>query len=134
MGEIMKLNPVVALLVFAAAAACLSSQPQGLAATEPCAGRACLVSLINHSTSNLSIRYADSTGRRTLVGRVGSLQTLAFKVQFVHSAGVRVFATDQTDGHTYAADVTLAPAGPIELHFPDNFTAIDDTITAVRKP
>lgn len=116
-----------ALLVTACARA---SQTTPLLLEEPCAGRVCRVSLYNHTPFNLIIRYADSTGRRELIGRAAGASTKIIPIQFVHSAGVRIFATYK--GAFYATDYTFPRSGPMYVDFPDDFEAVADTLMPVR--
>jgi len=125
------------LTMFAAFALVACSHPSGspaLAVTEPCAGRVCRVTLTNHSNTDLVVRYADSTGRRELIGLVQPAQSKTFDVQWVHSAGIRVFADSKRYG-LYAADLTLERTRAVmEMHYPDDFQPVSDTLMPTKRP
>jgi hypothetical protein len=114
------------------ASACARTGVSPLALAEPCSGHECLVQLFNNSGLDLAVRYADSTGRRELVGLVPATATKSFKVQHIHSAGIRVFATNP-NGQIFAADIGFEPLRPTEVHFPDDFTQVADTLMPVRR-
>ena len=115
-------------------AACSSAAVNSRSYREPCAGHPCRVSFSNHSIADQSVRYADSTGRRELVGLVRAGETKSFTVQWVHSAGIRVFASSKQYG-LYAADVAIDRALPVtEVNFPDDFEPATDTLMPARPP
>lgn len=125
---------VASVLAASLVAACSSAAINSLAYREPCSGHACRVSISNHSLADLSARYADSTGRRELVGLVRPSEIKTFTVQWVHSAGIRIFASSKQYG-LYAADVAFDRARPVtEVHYPDDFSPVTDTVGPARSP
>ena len=126
----MRRTVLLSLAIFTAA--CARTAVGALAVSEPCSGHVCQVEVINHSSSDLTLKYADSTGRREHVGLARSGDAKAFKVQYIHSAGIRIFAT-KGDGRIYAADVGFEPLRRTNVHFPDDFREVADTLMPVRQ-
>ena len=112
--------------------ACSRAIREPLGVAEPCSGHECRVNVLNHTNVDLTLRYADSTGRRELVGLLLGAGKRSFKVLHIHSAGIRLFAIDP-DGRIFAADVGFELIRPTDVHFPDDFAEVADTLMPVRR-
>ena len=122
---------VAATVAALAGAACRATTASAPAL--PCVGHLCTLSVQNNSGSAVAIRYVDSTGRREILGLVPPLEVRTFGIQWVRSAGVRLYAVTR-DKATFQFDVPLERDRPTEVNYPDDFTPAADTLAFPAKP
>jgi hypothetical protein len=98
----------------------------------PCLGHLCTLTVQNNSGTSVTLRYVDSTGQRQVLGLVDPVAVRSFPMQWVRSAGVRLYAVTR-DHETFQADVALQPVRATEVHYPEDFSPSSDTLGFSRK-
>jgi hypothetical protein len=109
-------------LMFAVGACFFAARP----GTElPCSGRVCVLAIQNDAPVSLAVRYADTTGRQGVLGVVGPRAMKVFRIQWIYSSRLRIMVLTH-DGGRYDAQVPLPATRATQVHFPDDFTLVDD--------
>ena len=101
--------------------------PSGFGPSLPCSGRVCVLAVQNDSPVGLAVRYADTTGRQGVLGVVNPRAIRIFRIQWIHSARLRVMVLTR-DGGRYDAMVALPATQATQVHFPDDFELVDDEL------
>lgn len=96
----------------------------------PCSGRICVLAIQNDAPVGLAVRYADTTGRQGVLGVVNPRAMRVFRIQWIRSDRLRLMVLTR-DGGRYDATVPLPATRATQVHFPDDFTIVDDDLPPV---